>query len=529
MPTMPDNIELLRRYAEENSEAALAELVQRYIGFVHAVALRRLAGDAHLAQDVTQQVFIDLARKAGVLSRRPAVSGWLYRSTLFAAATTVRTERRRKAREEKAHTMNESQPDFRSGEDLQDASLMLDQTINLLSDQDRDAVMLRFFDELSFAEIGQRLRLTENAARMKVERATEKLRALLAKRGITSTSAALAAIISSQASIAAPAGLAATVTGTAFGSAAGGSALSILGLVGVLGTAAILGISAAGAAIYEIRANGRAQAELSAARHEFDTKAATLRALEQKARSAEQTLSGLLAESDAWKVEADPANRQNSHAINSSAKAGAIEANPLEEGRRFINSFPQLRSLFLKANASSVLRRYGPFFRLANLSPGQIEQLETLIASNWIGDLAVTPTQMGLGSAPDLTAKQLIQVIGDQGPQEFQAYQQTMMNAYRFTNLAAAWASEAGTPLSEPQEDQLAQIIANNTGPYRTNPGDYFGPGNWNTVAGSTNWDAVLAQAKTVLSPAQFSTAQGPLLKVQFQAWLVEAQSNASQ
>src|SRR5687767_10440566 len=95
---MIEDAELLRRYAEEKSETAFAELVRRRIGLVYSVALRRTRGDAAAAADATQQVFVDLARKAVVLCRRPVLAGWLYRSAQFAAADVMRAERRRQSR-----------------------------------------------------------------------------------------------------------------------------------------------------------------------------------------------------------------------------------------------------------------------------------------------------------------------------------------------------------------------------------------------------------------------------------------------
>ena len=95
---MTEDAELLRRYAADRSEAAFAELVQRRLDLVYSVALRQVGGDAHLAQDVTQRVFADLARKAAKLSDRTVLSGWLYRSAQFAASDVVRSERRRRAR-----------------------------------------------------------------------------------------------------------------------------------------------------------------------------------------------------------------------------------------------------------------------------------------------------------------------------------------------------------------------------------------------------------------------------------------------
>src|SRR5262245_22133698 len=99
----PDS-ELLRQYSEKHSEEAFAELVRRHLDLVYSAALRQVNGDTHLAQDVAQTVFTDLARKARPLSRHPVLTGWLYTSSRFAAAKLVRTENRRRAREEKAES-----------------------------------------------------------------------------------------------------------------------------------------------------------------------------------------------------------------------------------------------------------------------------------------------------------------------------------------------------------------------------------------------------------------------------------------
>src|SRR5439155_1150122 len=108
---MNDDAELLRRYAEDASESAFGELVARHIDLVYSAALRVVGGDTHLAQDVAQTVFADLARKARALSRHEVLTGWLYQATRFAAAKAVRTERRRSSREKEAVAMQELSSD----------------------------------------------------------------------------------------------------------------------------------------------------------------------------------------------------------------------------------------------------------------------------------------------------------------------------------------------------------------------------------------------------------------------------------
>jgi RNA polymerase sigma factor (sigma-70 family) len=222
--TTREDSDLLRRYAADRSEAAFGELVRRHLTPVYAFALRQCGGDAHLAEDVAQMVFTALARKAASLTGRQTLGGWLFRTTHFAARDVVRAERRRRAREQEAQAMDASTKDPEAPIDWEKLHPMLDETMNELDDADRDAVWLRFFEGRSFAEVGAKLRLTENAARMRVERALDKLNGLLARRGVTSTTAALGLALGSQATIAAPVGLAASITGAAIAGTAATSA-----------------------------------------------------------------------------------------------------------------------------------------------------------------------------------------------------------------------------------------------------------------------------------------------------------------
>ena len=230
---MNDDAELLRRYTEENSEAAFAELVRRHLGLVYHAALRQCGGDIHRAQDVSQMVFVDLARKAATLTRRPVLAGWLYTSTRYAAVQTMRAVRRRQAREQEVHTMNELLSDSVPAVDWERLRPVIDDTLFALNEPDREAVLLRFFGGHTFAEVGVELGVTEDAARVRVSRAVEKMQALLGRRGVTSTSAALGLALANHAGAAAPAGLAAVVAGAAIAAASKGGMVAAVAFLGM--------------------------------------------------------------------------------------------------------------------------------------------------------------------------------------------------------------------------------------------------------------------------------------------------------
>jgi RNA polymerase sigma factor (sigma-70 family) len=263
----PPDEELLGRYARNHNRDAFAALVEQRVGAVYAVALRQVGGDAHLAEDVTQIVFSTLARKASSLVHYRVLGGWLYRTTHFVARDVVRSERRRRAREQEALAMDHLSPGNHADVDWEALRLVLDELLTReLKSADRDAVWLRFFEGLSFAEIGMKLRLTENSARMRVDRALDRLRAALDRRGVRSTTAALATALAHQAGMAAPASLAMSVTGAALTDAAGSGGFALFGLftmgkitTGIAGTivAAIVTIG-----LVELLANRQLRAEL---------------------------------------------------------------------------------------------------------------------------------------------------------------------------------------------------------------------------------------------------------------------------
>jgi RNA polymerase sigma factor (sigma-70 family) len=218
--------DLLRCYSDEKSEEAFAELVRRHVDLVYSAALRQVNGDAHLAQDVAQMVFTELSRKAAQLSQRPVLTGWLYTCAHFCAAKAVRSERRRHSRELEAQAMHELFHNRGPEPDWEKVLPVLDRVMIELSESDREAVLMRYFENRRLGEIGEKLGLSEEAARKRVDRALEKLRAFLSRRGIT-TSASLAAALSANAVQAAPAVLAASLAAGSVATMAAGSGATV--------------------------------------------------------------------------------------------------------------------------------------------------------------------------------------------------------------------------------------------------------------------------------------------------------------
>ncbi len=215
--TKQDDHELLAFYARDGSEAAFTELVARYVNLVYSTA-RRLTSNPHHAQDITQAVFIILARKAGSLRHGTILSGWLYQTARLTSANFVRSEIRRQQREQEAFMQSSlNQPESPEWEQI---TPLLDEAMGRLGRLDRDAVVLRFFQNKTSAEVGRALNLSESAAHKRVSRAVEKLRAIFMKRGVALSSAALAGTIAANSVQAAPATIGSAVAGAGLGKAA---------------------------------------------------------------------------------------------------------------------------------------------------------------------------------------------------------------------------------------------------------------------------------------------------------------------
>src|SRR5437867_1129741 len=209
---MIDDMDLVRQYARCKSEEAFADLVSRHVNLVYTVALRQVR-DAHLAEEITQTVFIILARKARSLTSKTVISGWLYRTARYASAKALTMQRRRQHREQEAYMRSQlNETDSNAWMQIEP---VLDTAMSRLGEKDHNAVVLRFFEGRNFKDISATLGTTEAGAKMRVNRALEKLRKFFTTRGLTFSAAAIAGAISANSVQAAPIGLATSVTAAA--------------------------------------------------------------------------------------------------------------------------------------------------------------------------------------------------------------------------------------------------------------------------------------------------------------------------
>jgi RNA polymerase sigma factor (sigma-70 family) len=540
---MLDDAELLRRYAGTASQEAFTELVQRHLNLVYSAALRQVGHDRALAQEVAQAVFTDLARKAATLSHHPVLSGWLYRSTQFAARDALRASCLRKKYEQEAVTMNSLTSNDGPEQQWEQVRPAIDDMLGQLGAGDRHAILLRFFEGRSFAEVATQLKLTEDAARMRVNRALERVRSLLAQRGIASSGAALALVLADQAVIAAPAGLVATVSTAALADA-GGAAVGITGLlkfmsttkmsVGIAGIVALLGI---GSAVYQAGLARESTTALTAVTTERDGLRTRLAVLEKQAQRSEQSLAA--AQKEMTQLRATAAKPPSAPA----------SASTLGATMDYVLDHPEVQAAFVQEQTLRARARYGPFFKTANLSPEQQRQVLNAMQefAGWQLDLmaALRGQGYGVGNVPKSPQSQaelqklaadksaameasLRSALGDDLYGKYKQYGNTIPER-NVTDQLASQLYYTDAPLTAQQAEQLAQVLVQSRFTPQPTPssgntlgGTFISPQAFSRRIAQTMQqggmtmldfaapvtDAALERAQAVLTPAQLGVLQ---------------------
>jgi RNA polymerase sigma factor (sigma-70 family) len=227
MTQLTQDWQLLRQYVDDASEQAFSQLVAAHVDMVYSAALRQVR--AHqLAEEVTQIVFIILAKKAAKLSPSVILPAWLHKTTRYTAINVLRVEARRKSHERKAAQMYSES--YRVDSSWNHLSPMLDAAIARLNDRDRASIMLRYFQQKTVAEVAQAMGISQDAAAMRISRAVDKLRATFEDKGVPLAAVALGGIISANSVHAAPPGLGRAVAASALRTIAGGASGSAVSL-----------------------------------------------------------------------------------------------------------------------------------------------------------------------------------------------------------------------------------------------------------------------------------------------------------
>ena len=452
-------MQLLQEYATGRSEAAFTALVSRHINLVYSAALRSV-NNPHQAQDITQSVFVMLARKSRALRRGTVLSGWLYQTARLTAANFVRTEMRRQFREHQALTqsaMNAPEPEAWTR-----VGPLLDEAMSHLNEKDRNAIVLRFFEGKPLKEVGDSLGATEDAAKMRVNRALDKLRDFFHRRGITVPAAALAEAISGNAIQAAPAGLAASVAAGAIQ----GSALTVSTLSFVKGAINIMSSTKISVAI-----GVGAAAIIGLQWQQISTQKQTVKQLEaQVSQLAQQAQASQARQAEMEKLQEQNAlyARRMSGMEHDVAKArarssAALAAKPAAtagtKGNPFAEMFkdPDMLEAMRPQQLMTAKLMYAPLVKQLNLSPEQADQFYNIIVDNGIKSMKAMQSGNVSPDAGKSMESDLQSLLGDAGYAQYTDYVKNDMAGQ--STLMAIKNDFVNNPLSDTQQQQLLQAM----------------------------------------------------------------------
>jgi RNA polymerase sigma factor (sigma-70 family) len=469
---MTEDVELLSQYAAERSETAFAEFTQRHIDLVYSAALRIVNGDVHSAEDVTQQVFTEVARQANGLARHPALVGWLYTTTRNVALRMNRTEQRRKAREQEANTMNEILHDESPAADWARLGPVLEDVMHELEEKDRHAVLLRFFQNKPLKEVGVALNLNENAARMRVERALDKLRGKLASRGISTTAGILAAAMAANAVEAAPVGLAATISATAVVGAAAPFSTTITATKAITMTALQKSIVAAaltvavGTGVFAVHQGSQMNEQIQALEQQRAPLAERLQQLVQERNDATSQLAALKEENARLKSGQNLTElmklRGEVGMLRQKTVSDQASASAPGTGLARMMSDPAMKEYIRKAQKEKIRSLYSDLFKELKLTPDQSEnflQILCDVAAKRLDQFTSTGQMAPDATRPDDEAaigKQFQALLGDAGCARLKEYSQEIPAR---TTVSLLNAQLGDNPINEEQSARLLQII----------------------------------------------------------------------
>lgn len=436
--------QLLRAYAEERSEAAFAELVRRHMDFVYSAGLR-MVGDTHLAKDVTQGVFVALAKQAGQLTQHPVLSGWLHRTAQNIAAQTIRTAVRRRHREQEAIAMKEL---LSAGNEAgwEEIAPHLDAALGDLSEPDRDALLLRYFERKSAREMAQTLGISDEAAQKRVNRAVERLRDAFAQRGVNVGASGLVLLISAHAVQAAPAGLALTITTTAAATTAAATTVTTSTTIQTIAMTTFQKIAvttslvvAVGALIYESRQVAALQEQNAAYQKQQVALEEQIKQLQRDRDAAKKQQMALTAELDKAKQPL-----KDTEILRLRGQVGALKQEKQMSGQKSplnkITADPATRKLMRDQQKLGMTMLYSDLVKNLKLEPEAAEKFNDLLADHVMDGIDIITQalqdkksqrevdQLFTNQEADLNNK-LQALLGQEGAAQYQKYSENLLTS----------------------------------------------------------------------------------------------------
>ena len=458
--------QLLRDYAKCHSDAAFAELVRRHVDLVYSAALRMVC-EAHSAKDVTQAVFVALAQNAPQLTNHPVLSGWLHCTARNLAAKAVRGDVRRRAREQEAAAMSELLAN-ESDAPWERIAPHLDAALGELSEADRDALLLRYFERKSAREMAQTLGISDEAAQKRVNRAVERLREFFAQRGVTVGASGLVVVISANAVQAAPVGLTITISTAA---ALAGTTIATTAIATVTKTIAMTTfqkiivtaafISAVGVAFYEARQVASLREENRSLQQQHAPLAAQIEQLQRNRDAATRQIAALT-------DKLASTNKSPSEILKLRGQVGVLRQEKAEIGSKSalskITADPETRKAMREQQKMGMSVIYGDFVKRLKLAPEPAGQLKDLLADSVMDNIDVITQALHdkksrseieqLFSAQDsaLQAK-VATLLGPEGLAEYKDYSKNIV-----TEITSVQFEKSLTGDTEAKADKKAQI-----------------------------------------------------------------------
>ena len=462
--------QLVGEFAKNRSDGVFGELVRRHIDLVYSAALR-LVHDAHLTEDITQGVFLALAQNAGKLTDRPVLSGWLHRTTQNLAANAIRAEVRRRVHEQEAAAMNEllaTEPDA----SWDDIAPHLDAALGELEDDDRDALMLRYFEKKSAPEMAVQLGISDEAAQKRVRRAVERLRSLFAKRGVSVGASGLVVLLTAHAVQAAPIELAAGVSAAALAGAAASTStvitavkiITMTTLQKIIVTAAVAVL--AGAGLYEARQAAQLRQQVQALQHQS---APALAALQRERDEATNRLAALTDELAALKKSpTEVLKLRGEVGALRQEKAAAADKSMLNK----LTADPEMRKTLRAQQRAGMAAIYSELAKNLKLSPEQTGQFNDLLADNIMSSIDLITQALHdhnsraeidqLFANQDAQLRNSVQaLVGADGLAQYLDYTKNLLNTLTVAQFAGDLSGDS-TAVAE-KKSQLLQAMQNTT------------------------------------------------------------------